>query len=91
MGCGIVEGGRRKDIVPSVLTKKLLNVFFYSPTRSKLAKKSLDFHCEHCGRTADLLSRVGPTADDRNEAVQAEAREIATQVRLKRLFTDFFR
>lgn len=51
--------------------------------RQKLAKKSLDFHCEHCGRTADLLSHVGPTADDRNEAVQAEAREIATQVMMK--------
>ena len=51
--------------------------------RQILAKKSLEFECPQCGRTACLLQEPSSTSVNENEAVQAEAREIAAQVTMK--------
>ena len=50
--------------------------------RQKLAKKSLEFDCPQCGKIHSLLGEKA-SFDNENEAVQAEAREIAAQLTMK--------
>ena len=50
--------------------------------RQRLAKKSLEFVCPECGKIVNLLQEPSQSTNE-NEAVQAEAREIAAQVTMK--------
>lgn len=49
--------------------------------RQKLAKKSLEFECPECGKVVCFLQEASKSTE--NDAVQAEAREIAAQYTLK--------
>ena len=68
--------------MPSPGMGAIASLDYTTEERQKLGKKSLDFECPHCGKIKDLLGEQGQSAND-NNAVQAEAREIAAQVTMK--------
>ena len=51
--------------------------------RQRLAKKSLDFECPECGKIACLLQEPDSLSPNENNAVQEEARALASQVTMK--------
>ena len=51
--------------------------------RQRLAKKSLDFECPECGKIASLLQEPNSLSPNENNAVQEEARALASQVTMK--------
>ncbi len=71
--------------MPSPGMGAIASLDYTKEERQRLAKKSLEFECPECGgcRTAGLLLEPSPTSTESNEAVQAEAREIASQVTMK--------
>jgi hypothetical protein len=51
--------------------------------RQRLAKNSLDFECPECGKIACLLQEPNSLSPNENNAVQEEARALASQVTMK--------
>lgn len=69
--------------MPSPGMGAIASLDYTTEERQRLAKKSLEFECPECGRTANLLLEPSSASGNENEAVQAEAREIAAQVTMK--------
>ncbi|KAI9557668.1 ubiquitin protein ligase [Daphnia sinensis] len=68
--------------MPSPGMGAIASLDYSQEERQKLAKKSLEFVCPECGKILNLLQEPSQLANE-NEAVQAEAREIAAQVTMK--------
>lgn len=70
--------------MPSPGMGAIASLDYTTEERQRLAKKSLEFECPECGgRTARFLREPSQASADENQAVQAEAREIAAQVTMK--------
>ena len=70
--------------MPSPGMGAIASLDYTKEERQKLAKKSLEFECSECGKVQHLLQE--PSLSDSSkeaDAVQAEAREIASQVSMK--------
>ncbi|XP_032788393.1 ubiquitin-conjugating enzyme E2 J1 [Daphnia magna] len=68
--------------MPSPGMGAIASLDYSQEERQKLAKKSLEFVCPECGKILNLLQEPSQLTNE-NEAVQAEAREIAAQVTMK--------
>lgn len=68
--------------MPSPGMGAIASLDYTKEERQQLAKKSLEFACPECGKVVSLLEEPDQSTND-NEAVQAEAREIAAQVTMK--------
>lgn len=68
--------------MPSPGMGAIASLDYTKEERQQLAKKSLEFVCPECGKVVSLLEEPSQSSND-NEAVQAEAREIAAQVTMK--------
>ncbi|XP_057366658.1 ubiquitin-conjugating enzyme E2 J1-like [Daphnia carinata] len=68
--------------MPSPGMGAIASLDYTKEERQRLAKKSLEFVCPECGKIVNLLQEPSQSTNE-NEAVQAEAREIAAQVTMK--------
>lgn len=68
--------------MPSPGMGAIASLDYTQEERQRLAKKSLEFVCPECGKVLNLLQEPSQLTNE-NEAVQAEAREIAAQVTMK--------
>lgn len=68
--------------MPSPGMGAIASLDYTQEERQRLAKKSLEFVCPECGKILNLLQEPSQLTNE-NEAVQAEAREIAAQVTMK--------
>ncbi|XP_046655308.1 ubiquitin-conjugating enzyme E2 J1-like [Daphnia pulicaria] len=69
--------------MPSPGMGAIASLDYTQEERQRLAKKSLEFVCPECGKILNLLQEPSQLTTNENEAVQAEAREIAAQVTMK--------
>jgi len=70
--------------MPSPGMGAIASLDYTKEERQKLAKKSLEFECSECGKVRHLLQEPSLSNDSKDaDAVQAEAREIASQVSMK--------
>jgi len=70
--------------MPSPGMGAIASLDYTKEERQKLAKKSLEFECPDCGKVRHLLQEPSVSDNSRDaDAVQAEAREIASQVSMK--------
>lgn len=68
--------------MPSPGMGAIASLDYTKEERQRLAKKSLEFVCPECGKTVNILEEPSQLTNE-NEAVLAEAREIAAQVTMK--------
>jgi len=70
--------------MPSPGMGAIASLDYTKEERQKLAKKSHEFECPECGKVRHLLQEPSHSDDGKDaDAVQAEAREIASQVIMK--------
>lgn len=69
--------------MPSPGMGAIASLDYTQEERQRLAKKSLESVCPECGKILNLLQEPSQLTTNENEAVQAEAREIAAQVTMK--------